>query len=126
MNRALKSYTYNLTLELIDALQTAFYDPHLSGNSARTIRGYILKNQGNEIHYQISIPAECYDIPRYKKEGVIIHTGGSYANELEEESGGFSGKHKHQTRNTVNAWIWRYIVNIDKSNFELESFDVWW
>lgn len=67
--------------------------------------------------YTIDIPARVYNIKKFKKQGIIIYKdegltnttikkkgvikSGSYADEVNTYSGGFSGKHKNFVENAI-------------------------
>lgn len=89
---------------IVKKLKAEFSSIHLSGNLASTIK--ISKYSDNENSgYEIEIPAEMYDIAKFRKDGVIIHTGkGSYASEV-NVSGGFSGQHKNYVENSIQQAI---------------------
>lgn len=93
---------------IVKNLKAEFSVVHLSGNLANTISitKYSSESQSG---YDINIPAEIYDIPLYRRKGVIVHTGnGSYANEV-DLSGGFSGRHKNYVdrciQESIQEWL---------------------
>lgn len=94
----------DLASEIINGLKDEFAEVFLSGNLRDTIKVNINANS-----IVIDIPAEMYDIEKYKDEGVIIYSGnGSYAQAV-NITGGFSGKHtnylENQITNAINRWI---------------------
>ena len=89
---------------IVKNLKSEFSSVHLSGNLASTIKISSYKD-GSESGYEIEIPAQTYDIGRFKNRGVIVYTGkGSYANEV-DLSGGFSGKHKDYVERCIQRSI---------------------
>lgn len=93
---------------IVKNLKAEFSVFHLSGNLANTITitKYSSESQSG---YDINIPAEIYDIPLYRRKGVVVHTGtGSYANEV-DLSGGFSGRHKNYVDRCIQASIQEWL-----------------
>jgi hypothetical protein len=81
-------------------LRENFETIHLSGNLINTI-----EVRRTTFGFEIDIPAEMYDIPRFEKEGVIVYTGeGSYAQAV-DVSGGFSKKHKGYVEKAIQEGI---------------------
>lgn len=73
---------------------------HLSENLINTI-----EVRRTTLGFEIDIPAEMYDIPRFESEGVIVYTGeGSYAQEV-DIVGGFSKKHKNYVEKAIQEGI---------------------
>lgn len=89
-------------------LKKDFEEIHLSENLMNTIE--VSKTESG---FLIEIPAQVYDIARFKNEKVIIYTGSdSYANEV-DNSGGFSKKHKDYIENAVLKSIEEWIKEND-------------
>ncbi len=95
-----------LALYLVDALQEDFRQVYLSGNLRDTI--YVRKGSGGSV--QICIPAESYDLQRYRRERVMVPRPdlGSYA-EMVNKTGGLSGKHVGYVERALDAAIWRWL-----------------
>lgn len=94
----------NLVKLILEELRKEFETVRLSGNLINTIKVY--KEDGKWI---IDIPAQMYDINRYKKSGVVVYNNrGSYASEV-DKSGGFSGKHVDYVdrciANAIQLWM---------------------
>lgn len=94
----------SLTKLILEELKKEFETVRLSGNLINTIKVY-----SNEGKWFIEIPAEMYDINKYKKSGVVVHNRkGSYASQV-DKSGGFSGKHVDYVdrciQNAIQKWI---------------------
>ena len=85
------------SLNIYNFCKQDFDNIYLSGNLRRTTTIY--KTNSNE--YQINIPARVYDINLFKKKGIIVYKDGSYADEVNTYSGGFSGKHKNFVENAI-------------------------
>lgn len=119
MSFKLNTMVVDLTREMEEELKAKYRIPHLSGNSSDTIYSEFVSTTGISKGI-IHIPAERYNIPKFLQEGVIVYTGeGSYANEIEEQTGGFSGRHFHQTRTVVNRILRKFIYSIDKSKYDV-------
>ena len=119
MSFKVNTMVVNLTKEMEEELKRKYRIPHLSGNSSDTIYSEFMSNS-TMTKSIIHIPAERYNIPKFLQEGVIVYTGeGSYANEIEEQTGGFSGQHFHQTRDVVNRTLRQFIYSIDKSKYDV-------
>ena len=119
MSFKLNTMVVDLTREMEEELKAKYRIPHLSGNSSDTIYSEFVSTTGISKGI-IHIPAERYNIPKFLQEGVIVYTGeGSYANEIEEQTGGFSGRHFHQTRDVVNRTLRKFIYSIDKSKYDV-------
>jgi hypothetical protein len=70
---------------MISKLQDEFQEKHLSGNLIRTVDVII-----DEDNIRIEIPAPTYNMLKYQKEGVVVHTNhGSYASKLDIEGSSF-------------------------------------
>lgn len=75
---------------VVKYLKADFEEIHLSRNLADTIEVVSISND----ELQIRIPAQMYDVAFFRKEKVIKYNGkGSYAIDVNDVSGGFSGKH---------------------------------
>lgn len=88
-------------------IQQEFADVHLSKNLMNTIT-----IEKTDKGYRLTIPAQKYDIDKYRKEKVIIYTGkGSYADEV-DIVGGFSRKHKGYVDESIDLAIalWQHQV----------------
>ena len=87
--------------ELIRAyIRANFETVHLSGNLMDTIT--VEKTADG---FTVEIPAEIYDLKRWKKEKAIVYTGeGSYAEKV-NQTGGFSGKHANYVEDEIEIAI---------------------
>jgi isopentenyl phosphate kinase len=82
------------------SIQNGFEVVHLSKNLMDTIE-IDLTAEG----FLLTIPAEMYDIQKFRDKGVIVYSGvGSYAQEV-DVTGGFSGKHKNYVENAIQEAI---------------------
>ena len=74
-----------LALIIVKNIKEEFMIKKMSGNLANTIEVY---EAGDGLH--ISIPAQTYNMLKYQKEKVLVHTSnGSYASRLDEEGSEF-------------------------------------
>lgn len=88
-------------------IKNEFDKIHLSLNLAETIK---IKINGSSV--QVEIPAQMYDIKKFRNEGVIVYTGkGSYASSV-NNYGGFSRKHKNYVDRciyiAIEKWLKQY------------------
>lgn len=106
-----------LALYLVDALQEDFRQVYLSGNLRDTI--YVKKRSGGSV--QICIPAESYDLQRYRCERVMVPRPdlGSYA-EMVNKTGGLSRKHvgyvERAMSTAISRWLKYYKISAEVSN----------
>lgn len=74
-----------LTWIILEKLKEEFQTKYMSKNLVNTVE---VKNQDDKI--EIIIPAKVYNMLKFQKEGVVIHTGkGSYASKLDKEGSEF-------------------------------------
>lgn len=101
------------SLNVYNFCRQDFDTVYLSGNLRRTTTFHRI----NFNEYQINIPARVYNINLFKKKGIIVYKdegltntrikkkgvikSGSYADEVNTYSGGFSGKHKNFVENAI-------------------------
>lgn len=89
---------------IVEEIKKEFESIHLSMNLVNSIKIY-----DNDGKLTIEIPAQMYDIKKYKSSGVIIYNRkGSYASEV-DKSGGFSGKHTDYVNKCINVAINRWM-----------------
>lgn len=90
---------------IVKHLEAEFSIRHLSGNLVNTI---VITPTENG--YEISIPAQVYDIALYKKQGIIVpkNTGSSYASKI-DYTGGFSGAHVGYVDRVINNAIQEWL-----------------
>lgn len=96
-----------LAMIIVELIKQEFKIKHLSMNLVNTIKIY--KNDAGNV--VVEIPAEMYNISKFKKDGSIIYTNkGSYAEEV-NRSGGFSGSHTGYIEkciaNGIKIWMSR-------------------
>ena len=97
--------TERLAQLILQEIETEFRFKYFSGNLANTLKIY----PGEDGRWFVEVPAEIYDIKRYKKTGTIIYTNqGSYASKV-NETGGFSGKHKGYIDYCINTAIQKWM-----------------
>lgn len=102
-----KTHIQKLSDYIIEYLKEDFETIHLSQNLADTI--IVSETQEG---FRIEIPAEMYDIAKFRKEGVVVYTGGgSYAEEV-NKTGGFSKLHKGYVENAIIQAIQRWVQDI--------------
>lgn len=90
---------------ILKHLEAEFSVRHLSGNLINTIVVTPTENG-----YEISIPAQIYDIRLYKREGVIVYKNmGSYASKI-DYTGGFSGAHVGYVERIINNALQEWIA----------------
>ena len=105
---------------------------YLSGNLRRTTT--ISKTNSNA--YQINIPARVYNINLFKKKGIIVYKdegltntrikkkgvieSGSYADEVNTYSGGFSGKHKNFVEKAIRDATTLLINDLQNKDRKIE------
>lgn len=104
------THIQKLTDYIIENIKADFEVVHLSGNLRDTI---VVSKTANG--FSIEIPAQIYNLPLFRKEGVVVYTGvGSYAQEV-NKTGGFSHKHIGYVElaiyNAIERWA-REISNI--------------
>lgn len=89
-----------------DALKEDFRTVYLTGRLRDTITVRKAGNGSVEVH----IPAEAYDVGKYKAEHVIVNRPdlGSYA-ELVNKTGGLSHKHVGYVERALDTAIWRWL-----------------
>lgn len=90
-----------LATEIEFFLKTGFSTIYLSGNLRDTI-----KMKHTKKGHVITIPAEVYNIARFRREGIIVYknTDRSYA-QLVDETGGYSGAHKDYIETSIERGI---------------------
>lgn len=89
-----------LTEKIVNKIQANFEEIHLSKNLVNTI-----EVRRTTFGFEIDIPAEIYDIGKWKKEKVIVYTNqGSYAQQVDVD-GGFSGQHINYVENAIQEAI---------------------
>ena len=94
-----------LAEKIKEKIKDDFKEVHLSQKLMNTI-----SVTPTSTGFLIDIPAEVYDLNKYKKEGVIVYTGnGSYAEEVDVQ-GGFSGKHKEYIERAILESIREWLV----------------
>lgn len=108
-----------------------FSDIFLSGNLRDTI---IVQRISNK-NFQVEIPAQVYDLTLFKKKGIIVYGGGvhkkntryktlshigSYAVEVNDETGGFSGKHKGFVDRAIDKAIDEFKMKQRSKGFKVE------
>lgn len=97
-----------LAEKIKENIRKEFKEIHLSGSLMDTIRVEKILSGFN-----VEIPAEIYDLNKYRSEGVVIYTGqGSYAQAV-DVGGGFSGMHKNYVLNAIMDAIedWKKEIN---------------
>ena len=87
-----------LALIIIELIKQEFKIKHLSMNLVNTLKVYRTESDS----WVVEIPAEMYDISKFKKDGSIIYTKkGSYASKV-NDTGGFSGTHNNYIDRCIN------------------------
>ena len=95
--------TKQLADYIVEYIKADFQTIYLSGNLRDTIT---IEKTSNG--YKIEIPAEMYDVQRFKNTGAIIYTGqGSYASEV-DKTGGFSGKHTNYVDRAISLGLFKW------------------
>ena len=104
-------YSSILASYIVSELEKEFDRYYLSKNLINTID---VKFQDYGKKVIIDIPAQIYDVALYKKSGVILYKGGSYAQKI-NETGGYSGKHKGYVEkcisNAIKKFLKEYKIN---------------
>lgn len=102
-----------LALIIVKNIKEEFMIQKMSGNLANTIEVY---EDGEGLH--VSIPAQTYNMLKYQKEKVLIHTShGSYASKLDEEGSSFfvydeeTGKRKKISPGNHKGFIEKVILD---------------
>lgn len=74
---------------IVEYIKDDFEEIYLSGNLRDTIN-----ITPTERGFEIEIPADRYNVSQFRKKGIVIYTGkGSYAEEVNTITGGYSGEH---------------------------------
>ena len=102
-----------LAEKIKNKIEANFEYIHLSKNLIDTI-----EVRKTTFGYEVDIPAEIYDLKKWYKEGVIVHTGeGSYAQSVNTE-GGFSGTHinyvEEAIKDAITEWQTEMKYNVRK------------
>lgn len=112
-----KPYLQQLIDFINEELHNEFKKIYLSHNLVDTIT--IEENNGGFI---LEIPAERYNIRKFKKDGVIVYNGrGSYADEV-DESGGFSGTHTGYVDKAISKAMRKWKKWLSSQQLELRKY----
>lgn len=101
---------------IVDELKKEFAIKHLSKNLVNTIKVIPSLDE-----VRVEIPAQIYDMLKFKKEGVVVYDRlkGSYASQL-DESGSMFGNHKGYIDSVISKSIQRFAV---ESNQKIEKIE---
>lgn len=96
-----------LAIKIAKYMGADFDEIFLSGNLRDTIKIERIQNG-----WRVEVPAQRYDIKKFKEEGAVVYTNkGSYASAV-DEYGGFSKEHVSYVERAINQaiseWVQEY------------------